>query len=89
MILELGSQELNIDAGELVGYQVEGHQYIHQKSEIFILAKCEVAKTAKLLKLQSYQLTLQNIMNILKYYIKIIIKQCLFKYILIKIKIGK
>ncbi len=31
MILELGSQELNIDAGELVGYQVEGHQYIHQK----------------------------------------------------------
>lgn len=31
MILKLGLQELRIDAGELVGYQVEGHQYIHQK----------------------------------------------------------
>ncbi|MFK7813195.1 MAG: aldose 1-epimerase [Maribacter sp.] len=31
MILKLGSQEVKIDAGELVGYEVNGHQYIHQK----------------------------------------------------------
>lgn len=31
MILELGSQILRVDAGELVGYQVNGHEYIHQK----------------------------------------------------------
>ncbi len=31
MTIELGGQIVNIDAGELVGYQVDGHQYIHQK----------------------------------------------------------
>ncbi|TMM58051.1 aldose 1-epimerase [Maribacter algarum] len=31
MILEHGAQILRIDAGELVGYQVNGHEYIHQK----------------------------------------------------------
>lgn len=31
MVLELGAQVLQIDAGELVGYKVNGHQYIHQK----------------------------------------------------------
>lgn len=31
MTLELGTQVVSIDAGELVGYQVDGHQYIHQK----------------------------------------------------------
>jgi len=31
MTLKLGSQEVRIDAGELVGYQVNGHEYIHQK----------------------------------------------------------
>lgn len=31
MILELDAQILKIEAGELVGYQVNGHQFIHQK----------------------------------------------------------
>ena len=31
MILKFNSQELKIDAGELTGYEVAGHQYIHQK----------------------------------------------------------
>lgn len=31
MILELGTQVVKIDAGELVAYQVNDHQYIHQK----------------------------------------------------------
>lgn len=31
MIFELDAQILKIEAGELVGYQVNGHQYIHQK----------------------------------------------------------
>jgi len=31
MILELGNQILKIEAGELVGYQVNNHEYIHQK----------------------------------------------------------
>src|SRR6056297_3047060 len=30
-ILKLGDQEVRIDQGELVGYQVEGHEFIHQK----------------------------------------------------------
>ena len=29
--LNLGSQSVKIDAGELVGYVVDGHEYIHQK----------------------------------------------------------
>jgi len=29
--LKLDKQQLKIDAGELVGYQVNGHEYIHQK----------------------------------------------------------
>jgi galactose mutarotase-like enzyme len=29
--LKLGNQTVKIDAGELVGYQVDGHEYIHQK----------------------------------------------------------
>ena len=29
--LQSGKQTVNIDAGELVGYQVDGHEYIHQK----------------------------------------------------------
>ena len=31
MALQYKNQNLNIDAGELVGYQVDGHEYIHQK----------------------------------------------------------
>ncbi len=31
MILKLGAQKVEIDAGELVSYQVDGHEYIHQK----------------------------------------------------------
>ncbi|MEP3211124.1 MAG: aldose 1-epimerase [Maribacter sp.] len=31
MVLKLGAQVLQIDAGELIGYEVNGHQYIHQK----------------------------------------------------------
>ena len=31
MILKLGNQKVKIDAGELVSYQVDGHEYIHQK----------------------------------------------------------
>ncbi|MFS4493700.1 aldose 1-epimerase [Maribacter sp. 2308TA10-17] len=31
MILKFGSQILRVDAGELVGYQVNDHEYIHQK----------------------------------------------------------
>lgn len=31
MTLEFGNQVLKIDAGELVGYQVNNHEYIHQK----------------------------------------------------------
>lgn len=31
MTLELGAQFVKIDAGELLGYEVNGHQYIHQK----------------------------------------------------------
>ncbi len=30
-VLKLGNQTVNIDAGELVSYQVSGHEYIHQK----------------------------------------------------------
>lgn len=30
-ILKLGNQEVRIDQGELVGYQVEGYEFIHQK----------------------------------------------------------
>ena len=29
--LQYKNQKLNVDAGELVGYQVDGHEYIHQK----------------------------------------------------------
>ena len=29
--LRLDTSEVKIDAGELVGYQVDGHEYIHQK----------------------------------------------------------
>ena len=29
--LQLGNQEVRIEDGELVGYEVEGHQFIHQK----------------------------------------------------------
>lgn len=31
MILQLGAQKVKIDAGELVSYVVNGHEYIHQK----------------------------------------------------------
>jgi len=31
MILEFGNQVLKIDAGELIGYRVNNHEYIHQK----------------------------------------------------------
>lgn len=31
MILKFDKQEVRIDAGELVSYQVHGHEYIHQK----------------------------------------------------------
>lgn len=34
MILEHGSQVVKIDAGELVGYQVANHEYIHQKGSL-------------------------------------------------------
>ena len=30
-VLKLGNQKVRIDAGELVGYQVSGHEFIHQK----------------------------------------------------------
>lgn len=32
--LELGSQKVRIDAGELVGYEVNGHEFIHQKGSL-------------------------------------------------------
>jgi len=31
MILQFGTQKVKIDQGELVGYNVDGHEYIHQK----------------------------------------------------------
>lgn len=31
MILQLGAQKVKIDAGELVSYEVDGYEYIHQK----------------------------------------------------------
>jgi galactose mutarotase-like enzyme len=31
MILQLGAQKVKIDAGELVSYEVDSHEYIHQK----------------------------------------------------------
>ena len=30
-VLSFGKQNVNIDAGELVGYQVDGYEYVHQK----------------------------------------------------------
>jgi len=30
-ILKVGDQQVKIEVGELVGYQVSGHEYMHQK----------------------------------------------------------
>ncbi len=32
--LKFSNQSVKIDAGELVGYKIEGHQYIHQKGSL-------------------------------------------------------